>query len=113
LVATLPKEPFMKWGLDFIRPIKLTWSLIGNKYILVATVYATKWVKANALRNNIVIVTSIFLYEHILIRFRCPLTIVRNQRVNFINDTIKHMIEQFLLKHVCSTTYYPHGNGQA
>jgi hypothetical protein len=40
------------------------------------------------------------------------LTIVIDQGIHFINDTIKHMIEHFLLKHVSSTTYYPHGNGQ-
>jgi hypothetical protein len=33
--------------------------------------------------------------------------------MHFINDTRKHLIEYFLLKHVNSTTYYSQGNGQA
>ncbi len=45
-------------------------------------------------------------------RFGCPLTIVTYQRVHFINDTIKHLTKQFLLKHVNYTTYYPQGNRQ-
>jgi hypothetical protein len=36
LVMTLPKEPFMKWGLDFTSIIKLAWRLTRNIYILVA-----------------------------------------------------------------------------
>jgi hypothetical protein len=39
--------------------------------------------------------------------------LVLNQGVHFINDVIKHFINQFLQKDVNSTTYYPHGNGQA
>jgi hypothetical protein len=100
-------EPFMKWGLNFISPIKPTRRLTRNKYILVAIDYATKWVEAKAFRTNIVIVTAKFQYEYILTKFGFPLTIVTNQGIHFINETIKHLTKQFLLKHVSSTIYYP------
>jgi hypothetical protein len=50
----------MKWGLDFVGPIKLVRTYMRN--ILVATDHATKWVEAKALWTNIAIVIAIFLY---------------------------------------------------
>jgi hypothetical protein len=81
----------MKWGLDFIGPIKPGGRLIKNKYILVATYYVAIWVEEKALRTNIAIIIDIFMYEYILTIFGCPLTKITNQRVHFINDTIKHL----------------------
>ncbi len=64
-------------GLDFFRPIKLVRWFTGNKYIFVAIDYATKWVEANALGTNTIVVTTKNLYKY-LTKFGCPMTLVTN-----------------------------------
>ena len=112
LITTLPVEPFMKWGLDFVGPVKKT-RHTEKRYILVVTNYATKWVEARALRTNSAQETAQFLYESVLSRFGCPLYLVSDQGSHFLNGTIHVLTEHFLLQHTTSTTYYPQGNGQA
>jgi len=80
-------------GSRFISPIRPTKRLIENKYILIIINYATKWVEAKALRTNNVIITTRFMYEYILTIFRCPLTMIIDQGIHFINNTIKHLIK--------------------
>jgi hypothetical protein len=60
---------------------------------MVATNYATKWVEAKALKTNITVIITRLLYEYILTKFGCKLTIITDQGVHFINDTIKYLIE--------------------
>jgi hypothetical protein len=42
LVTSFLKEPFMKWGLYFVRPITSLDRYTKNKYICIAIDYATK-----------------------------------------------------------------------
>ena len=112
LITTLSTEPFMKWGLDFVGPVKKTWHT-GKRYILVATDYATKWIEAQALRTNFAQETTQFLYESVLTQFGCPLHLVSDQGSHFTNGTIQVLTKHFLLRHITLTTNYLQNNGQA
>jgi hypothetical protein len=68
----------MKWGFDFVGPIKPKGRYTRNEYILVALDYATKWVEARTLKTKTIAITTKFLYECVLTGFGCPLTIVTN-----------------------------------
>jgi hypothetical protein len=78
---------------------------------MVAINYATKWAEARALRTKTATINAKFLYEHILTRFRCLLTIVTDQGIHFINDAIRYLTNHFILRCINLTIYYPRGNG--
>ena len=107
----LPFEPFQKWGLDFVGPIKPTAMFTGNKYILVATDYATKWVEAVALRDNSAKSVAKFLYKNIMTRFGCPVELISDQGGHFLNHVIEFLTKTHMIMHKKSSTYHPQANG--
>ncbi len=68
--------------------------------------------EVRALCANTIVVTAKFLYEHIVTRFGCPLTIVTNQGTHFIDDAINYFTDHFIMRHANFTGYYPPKNGQ-
>ena len=101
--------PFDKWAIDFVGPIKP--SSHGKSYILVCIDYATKWVKAKAMRHAMDHKVVEFLYECIFIRFGVPYEIVINQGDQFTSNIILELMHKYMVCHGKSSPYQPQANG--
>ncbi|GJU78116.1 reverse transcriptase domain-containing protein [Tanacetum coccineum] len=75
-------EIFDVWGIDFMGPFP---SSRGNKYILVAVDYLSKWVEAKALPTNDARVVCKFL-KSLFARFGAPRAIISDRGTHFCND---------------------------
>nr|GEW93018.1 reverse transcriptase domain-containing protein [Tanacetum cinerariifolium] len=101
-------EIFDVLGIDFMR---IFLSLRGNRYILVAVDYLSKWVEANALPTNDVRVVVKFL-KSLLDRFRTPRTIISDHGTHFCNDKFAKVMSKYRVTHRLATTYHPQTSGQ-
>ncbi|MCO5574484.1 hypothetical protein L7F22_028269 [Adiantum nelumboides] len=97
---------------DITGPMMPT-SSRGNRYILVATDYCTKWVEAVALKDNKAASVPKFLYHNIMTRFGCPVELVSDRGTHFLNEVIQDLTKTHMILHKKSTPYHPQANGQA
>ena len=93
------------------RTISIPAKRSGARYIIIAVEYVTKWTEAEPVETRWSEVAAKFLYENIITRFGCPLTLISDQGTHFINKTIKNLTDQFHVDHRRSTTYHPQSNG--
>ncbi|GJZ87187.1 reverse transcriptase domain-containing protein [Tanacetum coccineum] len=99
---------FDVWGIDFLGPFP---SSRGNKYILVAVDYLSKWVKAKALPINDARVVVKFL-KSLFARFGTPRAIISDRGTHFCNDKFAKVMLKYGVTHRLSTAYHPQTNGQ-
>lgn len=112
LVPILALAPFEKWGIDFVGPIAPPTKRGRKRYILVATDYATKWAEAAATKNDDAHTVARFLFENIISRYGCPRELISDRGTHFLNETIEHLTNTFLIKHRKTSPYHPRANGQ-
>jgi hypothetical protein len=85
------KEPFYQIGIDFVGPLPITEA--GNKYIIVAIDYFTKWVEAKAVKVDNAEEVATFIYEEIICRYGCPQKILSDRGTHFNNNMIKELMK--------------------
>nr|GEW63861.1 reverse transcriptase domain-containing protein [Tanacetum cinerariifolium] len=99
---------FDVWGINFMGPFL---SSRGNKYILVAVDYLSKWVEAKALPINDARVVVKFLIS-LFSRFENPRAIIGDRGTHFCNDQFAKVMTKYGVTHHLATAYHPQTSGQ-
>src|SRR5438034_5843859 len=80
------KEPFYMIGVDFVGPLPITEN--GNRYIIVAMDYFTKWPEARAVENMKANTIAKFIFEEIICRHGVPQIMLSDRGTSFVNKVI-------------------------
>nr|GEZ97180.1 reverse transcriptase domain-containing protein [Tanacetum cinerariifolium] len=115
VIAKLPHPTTVKvyeifdiWGIDFMRSFP---SSRGNKYILMAVDYLSKWVEAKALPTNDARVVCKFL-KSLFAWFGTPRAIISDRGTHFCNDQFVNIMLRYGVTHRLATAYHPQTGGQ-
>ncbi len=106
---THPDKPFDTIGIDFLGP--LTETDTGNRYVLVITDYATRWVEAFPTRDMKAATVAKILINEIICRHSAPKEILSDRGRSFLNKTVEEMCSYFRIKKLNTTAYNPKCNG--
>nr|GEU99687.1 reverse transcriptase domain-containing protein [Tanacetum cinerariifolium] len=111
----MARKPLTFSRLASMDPRETSWPELhrqkGNKYILVAVDYLSKWVEPKALPTNNARVVCKFLKSLFSI-FGTPRTIVSDCDTHFYNDQFAKVMLKYGVTHRLATAYHPQTSGQ-
>ncbi|CAH1763769.1 2246_t:CDS:2 [Entrophospora sp. SA101] len=87
------EQPFERLGMDIVGPLPETRK--GNKYMVVATEYLTKWPEARAIPDAKAASVVQFFYEDIISRHGSPKILLTDQVTHFVNQMLDELLERF------------------
>ena len=100
---------FERFGIDFIGPLPKTAD--GNRYIIVAVEYLTKWAVARATHVDTAAEAAKFIFEEIVCVFGLPNTLASDRGTHFLGEAVQVLLQKLIIKHKISTPYHPQSNG--
>jgi transposase InsO family protein len=101
--------PFERWGMDFVQNLPETKA--GNRHIITAIDYATRWVVCKAVKRMDSEAVADFLYHDILMHYGTPYEVITDRGSALLSDSMKRFEETQKIRHAASTPYHPQTNG--
>src|SRR6266508_3268980 len=82
-----PTDIFERWGIDIVGPLPITRE--GNRYIVVAMDYFSRWPEARPLKAANAETVATFIYEEIICRFGAPRILQSDRGTHFVKEITK------------------------
>lgn len=107
---TTPSRPFFMIGCDAVGPTQEP-TKHGNRYLLVAVDYLTRWPVAAAVPNINEETTADFLFHQVVKMYGVPSYILTDRGSNFTSGYVREFLRDMGCRHVTTTAYRPQSNG--
>ncbi|UYV76584.1 hypothetical protein LAZ67_14001277, partial [Cordylochernes scorpioides] len=101
--------PFERIGIDFVGPLPSTKR--RRKWIIVLTVYYTRYAETKAVSEATVKEVSTFLIEQFFLRHGAPRFLISDRGSQFTSNLMKEVMKMCKVKHCFTTSYHPQTNG--
>ena len=105
----VPAEPFYRVGLDLLGPFPT--STTGNKWIAVATDYATRYAITRALPTSCATDVADFLLYDIILQHGAPCHLLTDRGRCFLSRVVDDLLRSCATRHNFTTSYHPQTNG--
>ncbi len=103
--------PFQMIRIDTMGPLPKTKN--GNRFILLATDYATNWIEGRAVRNKTTNSVARFIIEEVISRHGPPGEIRSDLGTEYNSKVIKEIAQKWGIKMRYTAPYAPYSNGKA
>ncbi len=104
------ERPFQKIAVDLLGPFPT--SVNGNKMLIVAVDYLTKWVELEALPTGKADVVTQFIVDKIVLHHGAPESIITDRGNFFLAGITQNVWEKLVINHKTTSGYHPKTNGQ-
>ncbi len=102
-------QPFERWGLDLIGVLPTTEN--GNRWIVTAIDYATRWPVAESLKDATAETLADFVVRRIYRDYGTPKEIITDRGANLWAPAMGLVFKRLGTKHRGTTPYHPRTNG--
>lgn len=85
--------------IDFVGPIQPPGNKTSVLYIIITIEYLTRWAEAQPVKDYTSAITTKFIFEYVLTRFRNLRLLMSNCDTHFINEMISVLMKEFQVYH--------------
>ncbi|KAK8780235.1 hypothetical protein V5799_018426 [Amblyomma americanum] len=104
-----PQIPFQQVGMDLLGPFPV--SSMGNRYIVVATDYLSRYCETKALPRGTAAEIAQFFVHHIVLRHGAPVVVLTHRGTAFTSALTHEVLRLSGTSHRKTTAYHPQTNG--